>query len=169
MLDGAEEDATVISVDCVHQVTIRLDSGTQVTYASDINRLRLVSSSSSPAFTQAPAENANTAHALDVGHLKSALVEKLAPSGIPETAVKVNAHAAPGSQMHTKFAQRAKELADTHVLDVLLHGSSEDNVPSILRSSLLLTKSKNLTSFWLTTNLQTARVRMIAVCLLRRN
>lgn len=164
MLSGVEEDATVIDVDSSTHVTIRLDHGTCATYSSDIRRLRHAKShksASRAAETSTAADvkkpKAVDQEAVDILELKRKLDAKL--YAVPVAQVNVNAHAAPGAPMFAKFAQTARQLSGTHALDVLLHGSAEHNVESILQNSLSVTHSKHGSKFWMTSDWSTANVR----------
>ena len=168
MLSGVEEDATVIAVepqsDSSTHVIIRLDHGTCATYSSDIRRLRHAKSQKSAsraAETSTAADVKKPKHvdqeAVDILELKRKLDAKL--YAVPVAQVNVNAHAAPGAPMFAKFAQTARQLSGTHALDVLLHGSAEHNVESILQNSLSVTHSKHGSKFWMTSDWSTANVR----------
>jgi hypothetical protein len=65
MFSGVEEDAIVIRIDSPTHATIRLCSGTQATYSSDIFRLRRVTPAPAKnAYAQAPAESVDAKSAM---------------------------------------------------------------------------------------------------------
>lgn len=164
MLSGVEEDATVIAVDSSTHVTIRLDHGTCATYSSDIRRLRHAKSQKSASRAASvdavgvKKPKAVDQDAIDILELAARKLDaKL--HAVPVAQINVNAHAAPGAPMFAKFAHTVRQLSGTHALDVLLHGSAEHNVESILQNSLSVTHSKHGSKFWLTSDWSTAQVR----------
>lgn len=172
MFSGAEESATVLKIESKTHALIQLDSGTRAVYSSDRFRLRKV--------TPAPAiKSAKTAAAattaeekvVDAATLRAKLAAKV---GVPVAKVALNPHAAEGTPMHIRFVERAKALKDTHEVDVLIHGSPEQNVDSILRSSLSVQRSRHGSAFWLTEHLATAQgymngaTRVVGFAALRR-
>ena len=103
----------VVRVDSPDRVTIRiLPDGP--TYKSDVKRLRKP--------------------ALDVTELKNKFTSKFAD--FAKDAGRLNPHAAPGTPLHTRFALAAAESKDTKVVDIMLHGTRDENVDSILKASL---------------------------------
>lgn len=96
---------------------------------------------------------------LDIKALKRKLAKK---AGIPLRCIKKNEHATPGAAMRLKFLKEAKKLQETHMVDVLLHGSPEGNVDSILRTSLSERYSRHGSAFWLTDSIHRAKVRVRA-------
>ncbi len=118
MLSGKEEDAQVVRVHSPSTVTIRiLPDGP--TYASDIKRLRKLS-------------------AADVDAINAALMQQTLAAKFPELArsARPNPHAAPGTALYSRFAAAAAAEAPNKVVDIMVHGTSEQNVDSILKSSL---------------------------------
>ena len=154
MFSGAEESATVLKIESKTHALIQLDGGTQAVYSSDRFRLRKVT----PVPVKAAAKNSAATKAdekvVDAATLRAKLAAKV---GVPVTKVALNPHASEGTPMHVAFEQRAKVLKETHEVDVLLHGSPEHNVDSILRRSLSVQHSRHGSAFWLTEHLATAQ------------
>ncbi len=113
-------------MDSPAEVTIRiLPHGP--TYSSDVKRLRKVRPESSG--------SAPPTHALDVPALQQKLAAKFS-SALPISDARLNPHAAPGTPLHTRFAAAAVASRGAKEVDIMLHGSPEHNVDSILQSSL---------------------------------
>ncbi len=201
MLSGAEEDATVrqrmrvlqhcarapagIDVRCMMRlaprsclpqvvcvnspsaVTIRiLPSGP--TYSSDVKRLRKVSADDG-VVTKTDDPTTATTNVLDIAALERSLAAKFPKLA---SSARHNPHAAPGTPLHSRFAAAA--AAPNKVVDIMLHGTAEANVDSILQSSLR--GRAGCGTCWFTDDLNTAAEyaksrggakRMIAFAVLR--
>ena len=138
-------------MDSPEAVTIRILPSGPV-YSSDIKRLRKLHAVDKLAdklaeklaliTAAAPSELAETTgipapaspptHALSVAALECALAAKFAKFG---SKARRNPHALPGTPLHARFAA-AVAAAPHKKLDIMLHGSPEQNVDSILQSSL---------------------------------
>lgn len=148
-------------MDSSDAVTIRiLPSGP--TYSSDVLRLRKVK----PTDGEVKSTNGSAA-TIDVAVLQQKLASKfpqLATSAVP------NPHAAPGTPLHSRFASAAAAAPDK-VVDVLVHGTKDSNIDSILRSSLR--GRAGCGTVWFTDDIHTANgyaggaKRMIAFAVLR--
>ena len=154
MFNGAEESGTVIRIESSTHAFIKLDDGRS--YSSDRFRLRKVNPAPIPlkVSASAPVSATKVEKIVDVESLRSKLATK---TGVSVQKISLNNHAVTGTSMHSAFEQRAKALAATHEVDVLLHGSSESNVDSILRRSLSVQHSRHGSMFWLTDHLATAQ------------
>lgn len=124
----------MVKADSSDAVTIRIvPSG--VTYSSDIKRLRKVR----PEDGEVKKSDVDAGDkglittALDVAALERALSAKF--SNIASGA-RHNPHAAPGTQLHSRFVKAAAEAAPHKVVDVMVHGTAEDNIDSIMQTSL---------------------------------
>lgn len=73
---------------------------------------------------------------------------------LTQKGVLFNAHALPGSHLHQRFSAAAARAPHKHV-DVMLHGTSEANIPSVLSQGLLRSHARS-GGFWLTDCHQTA-------------
>jgi hypothetical protein len=153
----------VVRVDSPAAVTIRiLPHGP--TYSSDVKRLRKVSADDG-AITQTDG-GATTTAAVDVAALERSLARKF-----PTLAhrARPNPHAAPGTPLHSRFAAAA--AAPNKIVDIMVHGTPEANVDSILQSSLR--GRPGCGTCWFTDDLNTAAQyargakRMIAFAVLR--
>ena len=174
MWSGQEEPATILAVESATHARIQLDTGTRAVYSSSIFRLRLASPrrhrAAVPAAAPASVPAAAPVFPVNIETLK----QKVATLGVPSKAVVVNAHAALGMPLHQEFAALALQLAATHEVDVLLHGSPEANVDSILRKGLCPQYCKSGPgTFWLTKHYTTAQTymrgakRLVAFAVLR--
>jgi hypothetical protein len=200
MLSGAEEDATVRQrmrvlqhcarapsrrgIDTMHlaprscppqvvcvnspgAVTIRiLPNGP--TYSSDVKRLRKVSADDGAVTKTDPTTTATT-NVLDIAALERSLAAKFPQLA---TSARHNPHAAPGTPLHSRFAAAA--AAPNKTIDIMLHGTAETNVDSILQTSLR--GRPGCGTCWFTDDLNTAAEyaksrggakRMIAFAVLR--
>jgi hypothetical protein len=120
----------VVRVDSPSAVTIRiLPSGP--TYSSDIKRLRKVRPDDGQVSSGAAA--APSTHALDVAALERALAAKFSAMA---SSARPNPHAAPGTPLHSRFAAAAAAAAGEKVVDIMLHGSPDENIESIKQTSL---------------------------------
>ena len=171
----------VVRVDSADAVTIRiLPNG--ATYSSDVKRLRKAVPTSAPPFISAsPRIVGTSAHrrassappfisassALDVAALERALAAKFSHVS---RSVRLNPHAQPGTPLHQRFVDAAAAAADSKVVDVMLHGTPEANIDSILQTSL---RGRACGTCWFTDDHNTASSyadsasRMIAFAVLR--
>ncbi len=154
----------MVSAGSADAVTIRiLPNGP--TYSSDAKRLRKVRPADG-SVQKSEAAAAAAAAALDVEALRLALAKKV--PALAHTA-RANPHAAPGMPLHTRFMEAAA-AEEGKVIDVMLHGTSDSNVDSILQESL---RGRECGTCWFTDDLGTASQyaggakRMIAFAVLR--
>ena len=155
----------MVSAGSSDAVTIRiLPSGP--TYSSDIKRLRKVRPQDGEVI-----QNGNVpfvTHALDVAALELVLATKFDKMA---ASARANPHAAPGTPLHSRFAAAAAAAAPHKVVDVMVHGTHESNVDSILQSSLRGRESSG--TCWFTDDINTASQyargaqRLIAFAVLR--
>jgi hypothetical protein len=119
----------VVRLDSADFVTIRiLPSGP--TYSSDVKRLRKAVPTTS---STAVADAAPLASVVDVAALERAFAAKFAAVA---RSVRRNPHAQPGTPLHERFAAAAAAAADAKTNDIMLHGTDEQNIDSILQESL---------------------------------
>jgi hypothetical protein len=104
---------------------------------------------------------------IDVAALQRTLADKfphLAPMA------RLNPHAAVGTPQRTRFAAAARARAEDMVIDVMVHGTPDANIDSILQTSL---RGRACGTCWFTDNLPTASYytcgarRIIAFAVLR--
>ncbi len=108
--------------------------------------------------------------AIDVAALHRTLAAKF-----PQLALtaRLNPHAAVGTPQHARFAAAAKARAEDMVIDVMLHGTPEKNIDSILQTSLR--GRARCGTCWFTDHLPTAAIyacgarRVIVFAVLRDN
>lgn len=146
----------MLDIQSADYATIKLDDGR--TYQTHRSRLRKVSPAPIPPkaslWRSSSMTKVEKPSRVDVPALRAALATKL---GVPEKSIAHNSHhAGRWSSMHRQFEEIAVSLASTHQVDVLIHGSPEENVDSILEHSLSVEKSRYGSMFWLTSNLYTA-------------
>lgn len=88
---------------------------------------------------------------VDVAALRARLAEKW-----PHFAsrARLNPHAAPGTFLHNRFASAVSRASNKHI-DLYLHGTREENIDSIVQTSLTLAKTRRA-AFWFTVRPETA-------------